>query len=57
MKQNFTPFKFRKDLGFEFELTCFLLLDILVEYFVSQDCAFLDKRKQGKKDIKHRLMK
>ncbi len=25
-----------------------LLLDISVGYFVSQDCAFLDKLKQGK---------
>ena len=40
--------KLHKDLGFEFELTCFLLLDISVGYFVSLDCAFLDKRKQGK---------
>jgi len=35
----------------------FLLSDISVGYFVSQDCAFLDKLKQGKKDIKHRLNK
>ena len=40
--------KFRKDLGFEFELTCFLLLDISVGYFVSLYCAFLDKINQGK---------
>jgi hypothetical protein len=40
--------KFDKDLGFEFELTCFLLLYVLVGYFVSQDCAFLDKINQGK---------
>ena len=40
--------KFDKDLGFEFELTCFLLLYVLVGYFVSQDCAFLDKLKQVK---------
>jgi len=25
MTLNFAPFKFHKDLGFEFELTCFLL--------------------------------
>jgi len=48
--------KFDKDLGFEFELTCFLLLDISVGYFVSLDCAFLDKLKQEKKDIKPSLI-
>ena len=48
--------KFRKDLGFEFELTCFLLFYFLVGYFVSQDCAFLDKCKQVKKDIKPSLI-
>ena len=26
MTLNFAPFKFRKDLGFEFELTCFFTL-------------------------------
>ena len=35
--------KFRKDLGFEFELTCFLLLYFSVGYIVRLDCAFLDK--------------
>ena len=40
--------KFDKDLGFEFELTCFLLFYFLVGYFVSKDCAFLDKLKQEK---------
>ena len=40
--------KFRKDLGFEFELTCFLLFHFSVGYFVSLDYAFLDKMNQGK---------
>ena len=35
--------KFRKDLGFEFELTCFLLLYFSVGYIVRLDCVFLDK--------------
>jgi len=40
--------KFHKDLGFEFELTCFLLLDISVGFFISLDCAFKNDGGQEK---------
>jgi hypothetical protein len=48
MTLNFAPFKFHRGLGFEFELTFFLLLYFSVGYIVSLNCAFLDKRKQAK---------